>query len=251
MNHAEAELGKLQEPEHTVRSQPTPMAARPDDVMVMRDFFRRGDRGQYEGGKADVALNSSPTWDTSERQPIVRTPQQRARRALLMRAEALMMAACLSLLVAAARAKFLDRSVKQFAEPIHSSEPLAQTLAARLVQNRPAERQPAGAPAPTQLAAAPVPTANGAAIIPPPPKASAAAPDVRLAPTPEPPHVSPSVVSKVPAPAAEARVPRATPKAAATSGPAQTKSAPPYTPASVSTASVVTSRRAVAAFPDD
>ena len=67
----------------------------------MRDFFRRGDRGQYEGGPADCGLESLPNLEVPERVAIVRTPQQQARRLALMRFEAVLLAGCGGFLVAA------------------------------------------------------------------------------------------------------------------------------------------------------
>ncbi len=69
---------------------------------AVRDFFRRGDRGQYEGGPADQVFDSLPSWDLPERAPIVRTPKQQARRVAMMWAEAGLMLGCVAFLVTAA-----------------------------------------------------------------------------------------------------------------------------------------------------
>ena len=78
----------------------TAVASRIDDPI--RDFFRRGDRGQYEGGPADHSFESLPSLDLPERTPIIRTPQQQARRVAAMWAEAVLLAGCVVFLVAAA-----------------------------------------------------------------------------------------------------------------------------------------------------
>jgi len=96
---------------------------RPDDSV--RDFFRRGDRGQYEGGPADH-VHSIPAMDLPEKPQIVRTPQQEARRRALIRAEVVLLTGCLALLVVAARAKSTDAT-----EP---SRPRAAELDARIVE---------------------------------------------------------------------------------------------------------------------
>ena len=75
---------------------------RPDDSV--RDFFRRGDRGQYEGGPAEH-VHSIHAMDLPEKPQIVRTPKQEARRRALIRIEAVLLTGCLALLVVAARAK--------------------------------------------------------------------------------------------------------------------------------------------------
>jgi hypothetical protein len=69
---------------------------------AVRDFFRRGDRGLYEGGPADEALDGSPTWNLPERAPIIRTPKQQARRIAAMWAEAVLMLFCVTFLATAA-----------------------------------------------------------------------------------------------------------------------------------------------------
>ena len=104
MNNANCELRGL--PEQPVTRQHGTQARtatlNPNDE-AMRDFFRRGDRGQYEGGPADHSLHSLLKVEVPERAPIVRTPQQQARRLALIRFEAVLLAGCVGFLVAAAR----------------------------------------------------------------------------------------------------------------------------------------------------
>ena len=114
MTNAKAELNKA--PGHSYpnppRSVPNASAnVRPDDEI--RDFFRRGNRGQYEGGLADKNSPSIPTWDMPESNVIVRTPRQRARRAVLAQVVAMIVAACLVLLVTAARVRPQNGNAKQ------------------------------------------------------------------------------------------------------------------------------------------
>lgn len=75
MNNANCELRGL--PEQPVTRQHGTQARTatlsPNDE-AMRDFFRRGDRGQYEGGPADHSLHSLLKVEVPERAPIVRTP---------------------------------------------------------------------------------------------------------------------------------------------------------------------------------
>ena len=107
MNNAKAALSESQGPRRPVqpRSDPRAITARPYDEI--RDFFKRGDRGQYEGGASDRSSPSIPTWDLPEERPkvIVRTPRQQARRVAMMQVVGTIVAACLVLLVTAARLK--------------------------------------------------------------------------------------------------------------------------------------------------
>jgi len=131
---------------------------RSDDPI--RDFFRRGDHGQYEGGPADRALESLPSVDIPERPRIVRTAIQEARRRTLIRVEALVLAGCLALLVTAARVKSRgatqlsygsppsrqasEKSVSPQPEP--KDKPLvAQPVAAQPVAAQPVAAQPVAA----------------------------------------------------------------------------------------------------------
>lgn len=233
MNNANAKTSGAQARKQPVQiqsnSQP-PVAVRPDDVM--RDFFRRGDRGQYEGGASDRAIDSIPTWDLPERRQIVRTPQQQARRATLMRVEAFLMAACLVLLVTAARSKLIGGSQQQRAVTVESKRPAVEV---QVIREQPAQ---------AKLVAA----SNA---MPP-------APPSIVAGTAEPPkmaNVSPANPASTDAPAVSTKAPAAVP-ASATPTPAL--AARPrravqsqYQPAPVSASPAAGPRRAVAAFPDD
>lgn len=109
MNNANCELRVLPDQratrQHGTQTRTTPLS--PHDEAI-RDFFRRGDRGQYEGGPADHNIDSLPNSEVPERAPIVRTPRQQARRLALMRFEAVLLAGCVGFLVAAARSNASD-----------------------------------------------------------------------------------------------------------------------------------------------
>ncbi len=120
MNNSEAEPTTVHRHSDPVRQRSGTYSAVPgrtDDPI--RDFFRRGDRGQYEGGAADRSLDSLPSGDLPERPQIVRTPEQKARRTRLMRLEVLLFAACLVLLATAAHRRFIAGNAPQRA---HASE---------------------------------------------------------------------------------------------------------------------------------
>jgi len=136
MKNADCEPSRLPEPrvarQHGTQAQTTALS--PHDE-AMRDFFRRGDRGQYEGGPADHRLESPPDLEVTERAPAVRTPQQQARRLALIRFEAVLLAGCLGFLVAAARSNSSVTSELQGTsaaqiQPLQRSQPIAQPLAA-------------------------------------------------------------------------------------------------------------------------
>jgi len=101
---------------------------------AMREFFRRGDRGQYEGGPADHSHDSLPDLEVPDRATVVRTPQQQARRLALIRFEAVLLASFLGFLVAAARSNSRGTSEPQGASAAQT--PVlqgAQTIAQPLV----------------------------------------------------------------------------------------------------------------------
>ncbi len=111
MNNVRAELTDESNASHVPQRKER---ARPDDPI--RDFFRRGDHGQYEGGPAD-RIDSLPALDLPEKpQVVVRTPQQQARRRALIRLEVALLSGCLALLVMAARARSIDA-----ANPVHTT----------------------------------------------------------------------------------------------------------------------------------
>ena len=152
---------------------------RPDDSV--RDFFRRGDRGQYEGGPAEH-VHSSHAMDLPEKPQIVRTPQQEARRRALIRLEAVLLTGCLALLVVAARAKSTDAtepsraSGAQFdariVEPSAPKAPVAvQPEAQKAARREAALPPPKTVNEPMLNAQAPV-AAVAAEPPPPPPKAA-------------------------------------------------------------------------------
>lgn len=242
MNKAKADLNRTQEHKHSSQPRSNPHAsvtARADDAV--RDFFRRGDRGQYEGGKADRNLESMPTWDMPERPQIVRTPRQQARRAVLMRVEAIVIAACLILLVTAARLKSHDGSEKQTGDVLEGNPQPAELLGAKPVQNYRQQLKPPPAPVVASNAVQLVPpTAN---VPPVQPRDVKSAPAINLA------SGSAPAVSKVDASAAY-KAPKA--PAAWAGRTRQTQSTESNTlPSPVSTSNAVAPRRAVAAFPDD
>jgi len=145
MNNANCELSGLPEQrvthKHGTPARTTTLS--PNDE-AMRDFFRRGDRGQYEGGPADHSLARLPNLEVPERAPIVRTPQQQARRLALMRFEAVLLGVCVGFLVAAARSNASGTSEPQ-------GESAAQTPAR---QGAPTMAQPSAAtPSPLEARA--------------------------------------------------------------------------------------------------
>jgi len=131
MNNADCELRRLPEqraPRQLGAQARTPTLSPNDEAM--RDFFRRGDRGQYEGGPADHSLYSLPNLEVPERAPIVRTPQQQARRLALIRFEAVLLAGCLGFLVAAARSNSSATRELQGASTTQApAQPRARTIA--------------------------------------------------------------------------------------------------------------------------
>jgi hypothetical protein len=159
---------------------------RPDDSV--RDFFRRGDRGQYAGGPADH-VHSIPTLDLPEKPQIVRTPKQEARRRALIRLEAVLLTGCLGLLVMAARAKSTDATepsragVAQFdARLVEPSAPKAPVAVQPEVQKaaRPEAAPPAPKTANEPMLNAQAPVAAAAAEPPPPPPKAANEPALNV-----------------------------------------------------------------------
>ncbi|GEM_PF-3193118 len=120
---------------------------------AVRDFFRKGDRGLYEGGPAELALDSSPGWDLPKRVLIVRTPKQQARRIAAMWAEAVLMLGCVAFLVTAALKASGSSSPHS---PTSNAAQLAPPARARTInpqQRTPVE--PVGAKASVAAGAAP------------------------------------------------------------------------------------------------
>ena len=268
MNNAKAALSESQSRRQSVqpRSNSHATSARPDDEI--RDFFKRGDRGHYEGGAADSSSPSIPTWDVPEERPkaIVRTPRQQARRVAMMQVVGTIVAACLVLLVTAARLKASSGSETQAVNARHAdARPAAPSPANPSPQyslQSKAEFAPPPAPAappnaPPTVAAAngvPTPAQVPAAVqeLPAPVKAAPVAPrEVAVASLPSPASVSVPAVSKV---ASAAKVSQTAAKAAPTSvaraKPAQ-YAEPIRPPTAAPTTHAVAPRRAVAAFPDD
>lgn len=234
MNNANAKTSGAQARKQPVQiqsnSQP-PVAVRPDDVM--RDFFRRGDRGQYEGGASDRAIDSIPTWDLPERRQIVRTPQQQARRATLMRVEAFLMAACLVLLVTAARSKLIGGS-----QPRQT----ARDQAAHAMLVAASNAMPPAPPAVAVGTAEPPKMAN-------PSPANPASTNAPAVPTSAP-QVASTSATQFGSASAKARPVPVTPTPALAARPRQAAQSQSQ-PAPVSAGPVAAPRRAVAAFPDD
>jgi len=160
---------------------------RPDDSV--RDFFRRGDRGQYAGGPADH-VHSIPTVDLPEKPQIVRTPQQEARRRALIRLEAVLLTGCLGLLVMAARAKSTDATepsragAAQFdariVEPSAPKAPVAVQPEAQKAARPEAARPPPPKTANEPMLNAQAPVAAVAAEPPPPPPKAANEPALNI-----------------------------------------------------------------------
>jgi hypothetical protein len=119
---------------------------------AVRDFFRRGDRGLYEGGPAEHALDSLPSWDVPERAPIVRTPQQQARRIAMMWAEAAFMVGCVALMVTAALKASNHSSPQSTARNVEQSTRQAAAQPLAEAQSTPARTAP---PAAAKLSAPP------------------------------------------------------------------------------------------------
>jgi hypothetical protein len=265
MNNAKAALSESQSRRQPVQPKSSSKAtsARPDDEI--RDFFKRGDRGQYEGG---VGTPSIPTWDLPEERPkaIVRTPRQQARRVAMMQVVGTIVAACLVLLVTAARLKASNGSETQAVNARHAdARPAALSPvkpSPQYSQQSKAELAPPPAPAaapnaPPTVAAAnevPTPAKAPAAVqeLPAPAMAAPVAPrEVAVAPSPSPASVSVPAGSKV---AAAAKVSHTAAKVAPTSvaraKPAQ-YAEPIRPPTAAPTTHAATPKRAVAAFPDD
>ncbi len=135
---------------------------------VIRDFFRRGDGGQYEGGPADYTFDNLPALDLPERPAIVRTPRQQARRIALMRIEAVMLTGCVVLLVAASRvnSSYSSEPSRVNAAQIpaqHAARSVAQPVAearSSKIHTRvsASDRAMVDAPKPTRSAQAPTPS---------------------------------------------------------------------------------------------
>ncbi len=163
MNNAKAEHRAAQGHPGPAQSRSNAHATdRPGDEI--RDFFKRGDRGLYEGGAADRSSASIPTWDLPEtRAQIVRTPKQQARRVAMMQVVGTIVAGCLVLLVTAARVKAGGASEKQPVDSRQvSSQPVVLSLAKSNTQfAQHAKAVPAPAAAPTAIQS--VPTAANAA----------------------------------------------------------------------------------------
>ena len=261
MNNAKAEVIRAQTHERSAEpySDAPPVTARPDEVM--RDFFRRGDRGQYEGGAGDRVLDSIPTWDLPDRPQIVRTPRQQARRAALIRVEAIFMVACVVLLVTAALSKLSGGSQPQRVTPAEAKRQptqVAVTKPAPAANILPAQEGPAVAahampppPAPALDALEPEETAASAPIAAAP---VAAAPIVAAPVAPVPvsmpskPASKPPLTPATPTRAAVAAKPASVAVAPTTAARPRQTAQQAYPPAAVTPAPVA--RRAVAAFPD-
>jgi len=173
---------------------------RPDDSV--RDFFRRGDRGQYEGGPAEH-VHSIHAMDLPEKPQIVRTPQQEARRRALIRLEAVLLTGCLALLVVAARAKSTAATEPSRASGAQLDARIVEPSAPKApvaVQQEAA--RPEAAPPPPKTVNEPMlnaqaPVAAVAAEPPPPPPKAANEPALN-AQAPEAPAASePSKASRV------------------------------------------------------
>jgi len=268
MTNAKAALSESQSRRQSVqpRSNSRAASARPDDEI--RDFFKRGDRGHYEGGAADRSSPSIPTWDLPEERPkaIVRTPRQQARRVAMMQVVGAIVVACLVLLVTAARLKASNGSETQAVNARQADAPPATLSPAKpspqySLQSK-AELAPPPAPAaapnaPPTVAAVnevPTPAKAPAAVqeLPAPVKAAPVAPrEVAIASSPSSASVPVPAASKV---ASSAKVSHTAAKVAPTSGarakPAQyAETIRP--PAAAPTTHAAAPRRAVAAFPDD
>jgi hypothetical protein len=265
MNNAKAELSAVQGQLRSVqpRISPRPAVRAGDEI---RDFFKRGDRGQYEGGAADRNSPSIPTWDLPERPQIVRTPRQQARRVAMMQVVGTIVAGCFVLLVTAAHHKSSGDIGKQAVNVQQvDSHVAAQSPAKPSLQYAQQPKElllpppaPATAPnAPPTVAVAPnaVPTPSAAPALvrelPPPVNVAAAPREVAVAPVATPTSVSMPVLSKVAvaAPVSHTAA-KVTPTLIARAKPVQHVE-PVRPPPVVSTSHTAAPKRAVAAFPDD
>ena len=214
---------------------------RSDDPI--RDFFRRGDHGQYEGGPADRALESLPSVDIPERPRIVRTAIQEARRRTLIRVEALVLAGCLALLVTAARVKSRGATQLSYGSPPSRQaseksvspqpEPKDKPLVAQPVAAQPVAAQP-DTPTPAKPAVSPA-LEPLQAVPPRAPQAAGVASVSRVR--------KPTATASLVVPTAQQTTARRVSRAVAPA--LETELKPTPAPASLAP------KRAIAAFPDD
>lgn len=240
MNNAHAEHSSESNASHLPNRKER---TRPEDPI--RDFFRRGDRGQYEGGPAD-RLDSLPTWDMPEKpQLVVRTPQQQARRRALIRLEAALLSGCIALLVMAARARSTDAknngnspSAQLQSQTVKASETQSPTETPALVM-----REAPLLPKPVEAAP---PKTNLPAVVVPAPVQAPPAPSARSHEVAAPEKGASVSAKKAPLLAAATK-PAAPSAPRSAPAPKASLSSPAVAPAFAATAP----KRAVAAFPDD
>jgi hypothetical protein len=244
MSNANAKANKTQGHILPVESgaNPHPSAANQTNDEI-QDFFTRGEIGQYEGGAADRIADSVPTWDLPERLPVVRTPRQLARRAILVRIEALVLAGCLVLLVVAARLK-LNNGIEKRTFNSHSGIPQpAELLVAKTAQVYPRQLQPSPTPVPEAKALQVAPTTATLALVKPPEVTSASASQGPQSPV--------AVASVIASPTTAVRkAPMAPSSSLGRAGQAHSVVSHHH-PKPVATTRVVATRRSVAAFPDE
>ena len=162
MNYVKAESNRTEGHKYPVQPRQNPQSSatvRADDAV--RDFFRRGDRGQYEGGAADLGI--IPTWDLPERPRMVRTERQQARRVILKQVVATVVVACLVLLITAARLKSHDAIEKPAVIALQNSSVHAEPLVPSPVPAQPRLLKPPPPPIAESTAIQSAPTAVSAA----------------------------------------------------------------------------------------
>jgi hypothetical protein len=157
--------GKLEDAKADKKRPRTSASAHPSIDDDFREFFNRGDIGDYEGGVARSQPPSKQKPVLEEPRSLVDASQQKARRAFFARVVAAVVTACIALLVTATRFKphnganigvtGAKRSILQTQQASLPNSPVAATDSPTLL---PAPQVAAAAP-PAPVAAAPPPPA--------------------------------------------------------------------------------------------
>ena len=156
MNNSRQPLTRLQASESGTRPKVAPRAqpaAQLDDEF--RAFFDRGDVGDYEGGKAHTQPPTSFEPVAYDESRVIRTSEQRARRALFTKVVTLVVVGCASLLLVAMSFKSRSQRVeaKNSAQAYDLQPSVGQAaVIAPVVQQVPVQAAPANL-----LAAPPAP----------------------------------------------------------------------------------------------